>query len=64
MDWDELVVDVDGTFEEGPVRIMDSWDQVLRGKSVRLVKVMWQQRGIEEATWEREEGMFLVIDTK
>ena len=64
MDWDELVVDADGTFEEGPVRIMDNRDQVLRGKSVRLVKVMWQQRGIEEATWEREEGMFLVIDTK
>ena len=26
MDWGELVVDVDGTFEEGPVRIMDSRD--------------------------------------
>ena len=24
VDWGELVVDVDGTFEEGPVRIMDS----------------------------------------
>ena len=29
MDWGEFVVDADGTFEEGPVRIMDSWDQVL-----------------------------------
>ena len=29
VDWGELVVDVDGTFEEGPVRIMDSRDQVL-----------------------------------
>ena len=26
VDWGELVVDVDGTFEEGPVRIMDSRD--------------------------------------
>ena len=24
VDWGELVVDTDGTFEEGPVRIMDS----------------------------------------
>ena len=24
VDWGELVVDADGTFEEGPVRIMDS----------------------------------------
>ena len=29
VDWGELVVDKDGTFEEGPVRIMDSQDQVL-----------------------------------
>ena len=26
VDWGELVVDADGTFEEGPVRIMDSQD--------------------------------------
>ena len=30
MDWGELIVDTDGAFEEGPVRIMDSRDQVLR----------------------------------
>ena len=30
VDWGELVVDIDGTFEEGPVLIMDSQDQVLR----------------------------------
>ena len=40
----ELVIDADGTFEEGPVRIMDSREQVLHGKTVRLVKVLWQHR--------------------
>ena len=40
VDWGELVIDADGTFEEGPVRIMDSREQVLRGKIVRLVKVL------------------------
>ena len=55
VDWGELVVDVDGTFEEGPVRIMDSREQVLRGKTVRLVKELWQHRGVEEVTWERED---------
>ena len=40
VDWGELVVDVDETFEEGPIRIMDSREQVLRGKTVRLVKVL------------------------
>ena len=42
VDWGELVIDADGTFDEGPVRIMDSREQVLRGKTVRLVKVLWQ----------------------
>ena len=37
------------------MRIMDSRDQVLRCKTVRLVKVLWQHRGVEEATWERED---------
>ena len=50
VDWGELVVDTDGTFEEGLVRIMDSQDQVLRCKTMRLVKVLWWHRGVEEAT--------------
>ena len=29
VDWGELVVDANGNFEEGPVRIMDNRDQVL-----------------------------------
>ena len=50
VDWGGIVVDTDRIFEEGPVRIMDSRDQVLRHKTVRLVKVLWQHRGMEEAT--------------
>ena len=56
------------------MRIMDSWDQVLGGKIVRLVKVLWQHRGVEEEIWEckdtvrtnhhflfEDEGMLLAI---
>ena len=39
------------------MRIADSWDQVLRCKTVRLVKVLWQHRGVEEATWESDDTM-------
>ena len=42
VDWGELVVDTYGTIEEGPERIMDSQDQVLRCKIVKLVKVLWR----------------------
>ena len=57
VDWGEIEVDTDGTFEEGLVCIMDSRDQVLRLKTVRLVRVLWQHRGMEESTWERKDTM-------
>ena len=52
VDWGDLIIDTDRTFEEGPVRIMDRRDKVLRCKTVRRVKVLWKHRGVEEATWE------------
>ena len=55
--WGEIEVNTDGTFEEGPMCIMDSQDQVLRPKTVRVVRVPWQHRGVEESTWEREDTM-------
>ena len=39
------------------MHIMDSRDQVLRGKTVRLVNLLWQHRRVEEATWKREDTM-------
>ena len=57
VDWGEIEVDTDGTFEEAPVCIIDSWDQVLRCKTVRLVRVLWRHRGVEESMWEREDTM-------
>ena len=42
VDWGRIVIDTDGTFEEGPVCVMDNRDQVLRRKTIRLVKVLWQ----------------------
>ena len=57
VDWGEIEVDIDGTFEEGPVCILDSRDQVLRRKTVRLMRVLWQHSGVEESTWEHEDTM-------
>ena len=51
VDWGQIEVDTDGTFEEGPVCIVDSRDQVLRRKTVRLVRVLWRHCGVEESTW-------------
>ena len=37
--------------------IMDSRDQVLRRKTVRLVRVLWLNCVVEESTWELEDMM-------
>ena len=50
VDWGQIEVDTDGTFEEGPVFILDSRDQVLRCKTVRLVRVLWKHYGVVEST--------------
>ena len=50
VDWGKIEFDTDGTFEEGPVCIVDSRDKVLRLKTVRLVLVLWRHYGVEEST--------------
>ena len=58
VDWGQIEVDTDGTFEEGPVCILDSRGQVLRCKTVRLVRVLWRRYGMAESTWERDDTMW------
>ena len=41
VDWGEITIDTNGTFEEGLVCLLDNRDQVLRPKTVLLVKVLW-----------------------
>ena len=55
VDWGQIEIDTDETFEEGLVCIVDSRGRVLRSKTVRLVRVIWQHCGVEESTWERED---------
>ena len=47
----------DLSYEEEPVQILDRKEQVLRNKTIRLVKVLWRSHQVEEATWESEEQM-------
>ena len=57
VDCEQIKIDTDETFEEGPVFIVNSRDRVLRRKTVRLVRVLWRHCGVEESTWEREDTM-------
>ena len=54
LDWTDLEVDKDASYEERPVRVLHTRDQVLRGKTIPLVKVLWKHHEVKKATWERE----------
>ena len=43
------------TYEEKLVKLLDRKVKELRNKRILLVKVLWRNHGIEEATWEVEE---------
>ena len=58
VDWGQIEVDTDETFDEGPVCILDSRDQVLRRKTARLVRVLWRHYGVDESMWERNDMMW------
>ena len=47
----------DLTYEEEPVQILERKEQMLRKKTIPLVKVLWKSHQVEEATWESEEQM-------
>ena len=47
----------DLTYEKVLVQIVDVMNKVLRHDVVKLVKVLWSNHSIREATWELEEEM-------
>ncbi|XP_021764846.1 uncharacterized protein LOC110729415 [Chenopodium quinoa] len=45
------------TYEERPVKILDTKVCSTRKKDVKIVKVLWSNQETEEATWEAEDEM-------
>ncbi|XP_022883452.1 uncharacterized protein LOC111400264 [Olea europaea var. sylvestris] len=43
------------SYEELPIRILDRRVHKLRNTEIQLVKVQWNNHGVEEVTWEEEE---------
>ena len=58
LSYESLDVDPKLTYEERPVKILDRKDKVLRNKVVPLVKVLWLNQAVEEATLETEMDMW------
>ena len=57
LSYEDLVLDETLSYEEQPVKVLDRKDKVLRNKTIPLVKVLWQNSKVEEATWELESDM-------
>ena len=56
LEQDDVQVREDLTMGVGPVRILDSQVKQLRGKEIRMVKVLWDE-ATQEMTWEMEDVM-------
>ena len=59
MNYEPLKIKDNLTYEEVPIQILDHKDQVLRTKIISLVKVLWKNHTVEEASWEQEDEMKL-----
>jgi hypothetical protein len=52
---DVIPLEVDLTYPEYPVKILDKKDRATRHKTIKFYKVQWSNCTKEEATWESED---------
>ena len=53
----EIELKDDLSYEEQPVQILGRKEKELRNTIISLVKVLWRNQLVEEATWKREDKM-------
>jgi hypothetical protein len=54
MSLEELQVGEDLTYQEYPVKILDTSEKVTRNNQYRMCKVQWSNHTEEEATWKKK----------
>jgi hypothetical protein len=52
---EDLDAKEDLSYQEYPIKILETSKRVRRNKKIKMCKVQWSQHTEEEATWEREE---------
>ncbi|KAL0560443.1 hypothetical protein IC582_000848 [Cucumis melo] len=57
VDYEPLEIDENLSYTEQPVEVLAREVKTLRNKEIPLVKVLWRNHRIEEATWEHEDDM-------
>jgi hypothetical protein len=54
---EDLDLGGDLTYNERPIKILDTTEWVTRSKIIKMCKVQWSYHGEDEATWEHEEEL-------
>jgi hypothetical protein len=54
---EDLGAKEDLSYQEYPVKILDTFERVTRNKKIKMCKVQWSHHIEEEDTWEREEEL-------
>jgi hypothetical protein len=57
VEYESLEIQEGLTYMEEPVKIVDKKEQVLRTKTIPIVKVLQCNHGVEEASWETKHDM-------
>ncbi|KAA0056044.1 ty3-gypsy retrotransposon protein [Cucumis melo var. makuwa] len=57
VDYEPLEIDENLSYTEQPVEVLARKVKMLRNREIPLVKVLWRNHRVEEATWEREDDM-------
>jgi hypothetical protein len=57
MPLEELTIGEDHTYQEYPMKILDTSEKVTRNNRYRMCKVQWSPHNEEEATWEKEDQL-------
>ncbi|KAA0032742.1 pol protein [Cucumis melo var. makuwa] len=57
VDHEPLEIDENLSYTEQPVEVLAREVKMLRNREIPLVKVLWRNHRVEEATWEREDDM-------
>ena len=54
---EEVQLQSDLTYEEKPIKILETAERNTRTKTIKFCKVQWSHHTEEEATWEREDDL-------
>jgi hypothetical protein len=49
------VLELDLTYSEHPIRVLDQKDRIIRRKTLKFYKIQWNQHSEDEATWETQD---------